>query len=97
MRSRRRVCPHVPAQAYSDSNEEEERGRRPHEAWDLEEATDVLSDTLGATMRHVMLSEAPPSCWPPVQLTHVTAMTLAVRHVHALLPESEAVLQVRWW
>lgn len=56
--------PDLNADGLGDSEE----GEGATEAWDLETAGEVISDSLARTMRRVMHE---PSPWPPVTLTHV--------------------------
>lgn len=75
------------------------------ESQDLEAAMEVLTHVLEATLAEMVgcagdkvaaedfpfLAGGKP--WPPVQLTHVTGMAIAVQQAHAILSSSETMLQ----
>lgn len=69
------------------------------EAQDLDEAIDVLSRVLEATIGKLLVHSAEKpnddktGAWPPIQLTHVAGMVMAVQHTHAILGTTEAMLQ----
>ncbi len=71
------------------------------ELQDLDGAMEVLSRVLQATLAE-MVGAARESAtglaavskpWPPIQLTHVTGMAVAVQQAHAILASSETMLQ----
>jgi hypothetical protein len=76
------------------------------ESQDLDAAMEVLSRVLEATLAEMvgaaeeteaaafgspLLAGGQP--WPPIQLTHVTGMAVAVQQAHAILGSSETMLQ----
>lgn len=76
------------------------------ESQDLDAAMEVLSRVLEATLggmvggaeeTEAMVFAGPLSVegqpWPPIQLTHVTGMAVAVQQAHAILGSSETMLQ----
>jgi len=76
------------------------------ESQDLDAAMEVLSRVLEATLAEMMggaeekeaAAFASPLLpggqpWPPIQLTHVTGMAVAVQQAHAILGSSETMLQ----